>query len=241
MENYSGRRQKFILWWRNTPLPQFVRSRILSRKRRSVSVKNQQKTARENTEGLNTRWKPFGKPQKERFAKKKFKTAKPTTPLRNACTVLEPHNYQVPLIIKYHYKTYHLMSWRRHTWLLTGWILTCTGLDCLLRFSQVTPNCNSQVNHLSWTPLSMYYTCWRQNWRRNHPKNKPKLKTTSVKVWQSITREETRHLMMFMDSRLHAVIDYKGFAMLFWECVGCSGPTYKKVLQVLYNVHPIWT
>uniref|UniRef100_A0A673YSH1 Tc1-like transposase DDE domain-containing protein n=1 Tax=Salmo trutta TaxID=8032 RepID=A0A673YSH1_SALTR len=34
-----------------------------------------------------------------------------------------------------------------------------------------------------------------------HPKNKQELKTAAVKAWQSITREETHHLVMSMGSR----------------------------------------
>ena len=44
------------------------------------------------------------------------------------------------------------------------------------------------------------------------PKNKQVLKTATVKAWQSITTEETQHLVMTVGSRLQAVIDCKGFA-----------------------------
>ena len=44
------------------------------------------------------------------------------------------------------------------------------------------------------------------------PKNKQELKTVAVKAWQSITRDETQHLVMSMRSRLQAAIDCKGFA-----------------------------
>ena len=39
------------------------------------------------------------------------------------------------------------------------------------------------------------------------PKNKQELKTVSVEAWQSITRDETQHLVMSMHSRLQAVIE----------------------------------
>ncbi len=44
------------------------------------------------------------------------------------------------------------------------------------------------------------------------PKNKQELKTVAVEAWQSITRDETRRLVMSMRSRLQTVIDCKGFA-----------------------------
>jgi hypothetical protein len=48
--------------------------------------------------------------------------------------------------------------------------------------------------------------------KTKRPKNKQELKT-AVKAWQSITREETQHLVMSMGSRRQAVIDCKGFAL----------------------------
>ena len=36
--------------------------------------------------------------------------------------------------------------------------------------------------------------------------------TVAVEAWQSITRDETQHLVMSMCSRLQAVIECKGFA-----------------------------
>ena len=44
------------------------------------------------------------------------------------------------------------------------------------------------------------------------PKNKQELKTVAVEAWQSITRDETQHLVMSSLSTLQAVIDCKGFA-----------------------------
>ena len=42
--------------------------------------------------------------------------------------------------------------------------------------------------------------------KAKRPKNKQEVKTAAVKAWQSITREETQHLVMSMGSRLQAVI-----------------------------------
>lgn len=43
--------------------------------------------------------------------------------------------------------------------------------------------------------------------KAKRPNNKQEVKTAAVKAWQSITREETQHLVMSMASRLQAVID----------------------------------
>ncbi|XP_066569003.1 adhesion G-protein coupled receptor D2 isoform X2 [Amia ocellicauda] len=48
--------------------------------------------------------------------------------------------------------------------------------------------------------------------KAKHPRNKQELKTAAGQTWQSITREETQHLVISMGSRLQAVIDCKGFA-----------------------------
>lgn len=51
----------------------------------------------------------------------------------------------------------------------------------------------------------------KSNFPFHYPKNKYELKTVAVDVWQSITKDETLHLLMSMRSRLQAVIDFKGF------------------------------
>jgi len=44
------------------------------------------------------------------------------------------------------------------------------------------------------------------------PKKHQEVKTVAAEAWQSITRDETQHLVMSLGSRLQAVIHCKGFA-----------------------------
>ncbi len=72
--------------------------------------------------------------------------------------------------------------------------------------------CNGQVNHLTWIRFEHAFHLLKTKLKGKYPKNKQELKTVAVEAWQSITRDETQHLVMSMRSRLQAVIDCKGFA-----------------------------
>ncbi len=72
--------------------------------------------------------------------------------------------------------------------------------------------CNGQVNHLTLNPIEHAFHLLKTKLKGKCPKNKQELKTVAVEAWQSITRDETQHLVMSMRSRLQAVIDCKGFA-----------------------------
>ena len=61
-------------------------------------------------------------------------------------------------------------------------------------------------------PIEHAFHLLKKKLKGKCPKNKQELKTVAVEAWQSITRDETQHLVMSMRSRLLAVIDRKGFA-----------------------------
>lgn len=55
--------------------------------------------------------------------------------------------------------------------------------------------------------------CKKKKLQANYRQMKKwELKTTTLKAWQSMTKEETWHLVMSVGSRLQAGTDCKGFA-----------------------------
>lgn len=72
--------------------------------------------------------------------------------------------------------------------------------------------CNGQVISSDLNPTEHAFLLLKPKLRAKHPKHKQEVQTAAVKGWQSITREETQHLMMPMCPTLQAVIDCKGFA-----------------------------
>lgn len=53
--------------------------------------------------------------------------------------------------------------------------------------------------------------------KAERPINKQQLKMAAVKAWQSVSRKERKHLVVFIGFRLQAVVDCKGFASEYYN------------------------
>ncbi len=60
--------------------------------------------------------------------------------------------------------------------------------------------------------LKPYRACLLPAKEDTEGSNPPKLKEAAVKAWKSITKEDSKSLVMSMGHRLDAVIESKGFA-----------------------------
>lgn len=115
--------------------------------------------------------------------------------------------------------------------LLPQWVLKCIGLYYLFKFSQILLNGMNSSSPFRWTigiskspdlsPFERAHHMLRTKLKLKHPKNKQELKTTAVKAWHSITKEDAQlvYPVMYMGSSFQAVIDYKAFAFthLKWQ------------------------
>ncbi|KAF7653402.1 hypothetical protein LDENG_00083590 [Lucifuga dentata] len=64
-------------------------------------------------------------------------------------------------------------------------------------------------------PTEHAFHLLKRKLKAERPTNKQELKTAAVKTRQSISREETQHLVMSMSSRFQAVIDCKEFSIKY--------------------------
>ena len=105
-----------------------------------------------------------------------------------------------------------LRQWKQKKTHLRNWYNIRSGEI----YSLVHPEKAKKCNILEWpsqssdlNPIEHAFHLLKTKLR---PTNKQQLKTTAVKAWQSIKKEETKCLVMSMTSRLQAVIASKGFS-----------------------------
>ncbi len=66
-------------------------------------------------------------------------------------------------------------------------------------------------------PIEHAFPLLKTKLKAERPTNKQQLKSAAVKAWQSITKEETQSLVMYMNSRFKAVIACKGFSTNYYK------------------------